>query len=134
MFEWSEDVEGSLRNQPNYQTRRDFISKYLKTIEGIDLENKSVIVIDDQFTSSATAQEIARQLRNRGAKNILFIALFYLILPIESKVCPKCGKILKIKIKKIDGTKFYSCLLPKYRGDGCGYIENIPNQWEIIRK
>lgn len=128
LFEWSEDVEGSLRNQPNYQTRRDFISKYLKTIEGIDLENKSVIVIDDQFTSSATAQEIARQLRNRGAKNILFIALFYLILPIESKVCPKCGKILKIKIKKIDGTKFYSCLLPKYRGDGCGYIENIPNQ------
>ena len=56
LFEWSEDVEGSLRNQPNYQTRRDFISKYLKTIEGIDLENKSIIVIDDQFTSSATAQ------------------------------------------------------------------------------
>jgi hypothetical protein len=24
--------------------------------------------------------------------------------------------------------------LPKYRGDGCGYIENIPNQWEIIIK
>jgi phosphoglycolate phosphatase-like HAD superfamily hydrolase len=128
LFEWSDDVEGSLRDQPNYQTRRDFISKYLKTIEGIDVENKSVIVIDDQFTSSATAHEISRQLRNRGAKNILFIALFYLILPVESKVCPRCGKLLKIKIKKVDGTKFYSCLMPKYRGDGCGYLENIPNQ------
>jgi phosphoglycolate phosphatase-like HAD superfamily hydrolase len=127
LFEWSEDVEGSLRNQPNYQTRRNFISKYLKTIEGIDLNGKSVIVIDDQFTSSATANEISQQLRNKGVKNILFVALFYLILPIESKVCPKCGKSLKIKIKKIDGTKFYSCLLPQYRGDGCGYIENIPN-------
>ena len=128
LFEWSYNVEGNLRNQPNYQTRRDFISKYLRTIEGIELDNKNIIIIDDQLTSSATAQEIAQQLRNRGAKNILFVALFYLILSIESKVCPKCGKLLKIKIKKIDGTKFYSCLLPKYRGDGCGYIENISNR------
>ena len=127
LFEWSEDVVGSLRNQPNYQTRRNFISTYLKTVDGIDLKDKSVIVIDDQFTSSATANEISQQLRNKGVKNILFVALFYLILPIESKVCPKCGKLLKIKIKKIDGAKFYSCLPPQFRGTGCGYIENIGN-------
>jgi phosphoglycolate phosphatase-like HAD superfamily hydrolase len=133
IFEWSNDVEGSLRNQPNYQTRRDFISKYLMTIEGIDLNGKSVIVIDDQFTSSATANEISQQLRNKGVKNILFVALFYLILPIESKLCPNiingqvCGKPLKIKINKKNGNKFYSCLPPQYRGTGCGYIENIAN-------
>ena len=127
LFEWLEDVVGSLRNQPNYQTRRNFISTYLKTVDGIDLKDKSVIVIDDQFTSSATANEISQQLRNKGVKNILFVALFYLILPIESKVCPKCGKLLKIKIKKIDGAKFYSCLPPQFRGTGCGYIENIGN-------
>ena len=127
LFEWSEDVEGSLRNQPNYQTRRNFISKYLKIIDGIDLKDKSVIVIDDQFTSSATANEISLQLRNKGVKNILFVSLFYLILPIESKICPKCSNLLKIKIKKIDGAKFYSCLPPKFRGNGCGYTENIAN-------
>jgi len=133
IFEWSDDVEGSLRNQSNYQTRRDFISKYLKTIEGIDLNGKSIIVIDDQFTSSATANEISQQLRNKGVKNILFVALFYLILPIESKLCPNiingqvCGKPLKIKINKKNGNKFYSCLPPQYRGTGCGYIENIAN-------
>lgn len=133
IFEWSDDVEGNLRNQPNYHTRRDFISKYLKTIEGIDLIGKSVIVIDDQFTSSATANEISQQLRNKGVKNILFVALFYLILPIESKLCPNiingqvCGKPLKIKINKKNGKKFYSCLPPKYRGTGCGYIENFAN-------
>ena len=128
LFEWSNDVTGSLRNHPNYQTRRDFISKHLNTVEGIELLGKNIIVIDDQFTSSATANEISQQLRNKGVKNILFVSLFYLILPIESKVCPKCGKLLKIKIKKVDGSKFYSCLLPKFRGDGCGYIENILKQ------
>jgi phosphoglycolate phosphatase-like HAD superfamily hydrolase len=125
LFEWSDEVQSSLRDQPNYQTRRDFISKYLRTVEGINLGGKNIIVIDDQFTSSATANEISQQLRNNGASNVLFVALFYLILPIEGKVCPKCGKMLKIKIKKADGTKFYTCLLPKFRGNGCGYIENI---------
>lgn len=128
IFEWSNDVEGSLRNQPNYQTRRDFIAKYLKTIDGIDLAGKSVIVIDDQFTSSATANEISQQLRNKGVKNILFVALFYLILPIESRSCPKCGKPLKIKINKKNGNKFYSCMPPQFGGTGCGYIENIAIQ------
>ncbi len=125
LFEWSDDVVGSLRNQPNYHTRREFIAKYLKTIENIELNGKSVIVIDDQFTSSATAFEISHQLRHKGVKNILFVALFYLILPVESKNCPSCGKPLKIKINKTKGTKFYSCVPPKFNGSGCGYLENI---------
>lgn len=125
IFEWSDDVEGNLRNQPNYQSRRNFISKYIKIIDGLDIDNKNIIVIDDQFTSSATANEICLQLRSRGTKNILFITLFYLILPIESKLCPKCNQYLKIKIKKETGEKFYSCVPPKYKGNGCGYIENI---------
>ena len=91
------------------------------------MNGKNIIVIDDQFTSSATANEISYQLRNKGVKNILFVALFYLILPIESKLCPKCGKPLKIKINKKNGNRFYSCLLPMYRGPGCGYVENIIN-------
>ncbi len=132
LFEWSEKVEGSLRNRPDYKSRREFISKYLFTKEGIDLNEKSIIIIDDQFTSSATAYEISSQLREKGAKNILFVALFYLILPIESKNCSNmvdgllCGKPMKIKIRKKDGHKFYSCTPPKYGGQGCGNIENIP--------
>lgn len=125
LFEWSDEVTGSLRNQPNYQSRRNFIASNLRTIDGIGINGKSIIIIDDQFTSSATANEISQQLRNKGAKNILFISLFYLILPIESKNCPKCGKALKIKINKKNGNKFYSCLSPQYGGQGCGFIENI---------
>lgn len=125
LFEWSDNVTGSLRNQPNYQSRRDFISANLKTIQSIELQGRNIIVIDDQFTSSATANEISQQLRNKGVKNILFVSLFYLILPIESKNCPQCGKALKIKINKKNGNKFFSCLPPKFGGQGCGFIENI---------
>ena len=125
IFEWADNVEGSLRNQPDYNARKEFIKKYLKIIPHLNLDGKNIIVIDDQFTSSATAHEIAFQLKNNGAKNILFIALFYLILPIISKDCPKCNKPMKIKINKNKGTKFYSCTPPKYRGEGCGFIENI---------
>ncbi|MDD4972274.1 MAG: hypothetical protein PHT07_22835 [Paludibacter sp.] len=125
MFKWNENIEGNLRNRPDYKTRREFISKNLYFDKSIDVKNKSVIIIDDQFTSSATAYEISSQLKENGAKNILFIALFYLILSIESKDCPKCGKPLKIKIRKIDGLKFYSCLPQKFGGQGCGYTENL---------
>ena len=125
LFVWNEDVTGSLRNQPNYQARRNFIASNLKILPNLDLANKSIIVLDDQFTSSATANEISHQLRQSGVKNILFVALFYLILPIESKMCPKCGQPMKIKIRRENGNKFYSCVPPKYRGSGCGHIENI---------
>ena len=121
LFEWRNDVEGSLRNRPDYKSRREFITKYLSTIEDIDLNDKSVIVIDDQFTSSATAYEIATQLKNKGVKNILFIALFYLILPIQSKFCPRCNNNMKITIRREDGAKFYCCNTKA----GCGLSERI---------
>jgi len=133
IFYWSDKVEGKLREQPNYKARREYINKYLKTTEEIDLNGKNIIVIDDQFTSSATANEINHQLRNKGAKNILFVSMFYLILPVEIKTCPNkvngnvCGKTLKIKINSKNGNKFYSCPKPQYRGNGCGYSENIEN-------
>lgn len=126
IFEWSDEVEGNLRNKPNYQARRNFISKYLKVIENIELRGKNIIVIDDQFTTSATAYEVTQKLHNKGAGNILFVALFYLIDKVESeKNCPTCGKILSIKINRKEGNKFFSCVSPRYGGSGCGYIENI---------
>lgn len=116
LFEWRDEVDGSLRNRPDYASRRAFINKYLFTLDTVDLKDKSIIIIDDQFTSSATAYEIATQLRNKGVKNILFIALFYLILPIHSKTCPRCNSNMRISIRKEDGAKFYNCPY----NSGCG--------------
>lgn len=116
LFIWSDEVEGSLRSRPDYQSRRAFISRYLSTDESFDLTEKNIIIIDDQFTSSATAYEITTQLKNRGAKNILFIALFYLILPIHLKDCPRCDARMRVTFRREDSVKFYYC---NPRG-GCG--------------
>ena len=121
LFDWSQDVEGSLRNRPDYASRRAFISKFLTTKQEFDLKDKNIIIIDDQFTSSATAYEIVTQLKSKGAKNILFIALFYLILPIHSKKCPRCNNDMRISIRKEDGEKFYNC---PYK-TGCGLSTKI---------
>jgi predicted HAD superfamily phosphohydrolase YqeG len=121
LFEWNNDVIGSLRNRPDYKSRREFIHKYLFISEGVALKEKSIIIIDDQFTSSATAYEIASQLKSKEVKNILFIALFYLILPIHSKSCPRCNNNMKIKIRREDGIKFYYCDNNK----GCGLSVKI---------
>ena len=129
LFHWSPNVEGNLRNHPNYNARREFINKYLFTDKNFNLNGKNIIIIDDQFTSSATAYEIATQLRNRGAKNILFVALFYLTLPLSNKDCPNCDRKMQIKINRQRGNKFYSCLSPIFGGNGCGHIINIVNEY-----
>ena len=125
ILQWSDNVTGSLRHHPDYASRKEFIHKYIHISADVDLTGKNIIVLDDQFTSSATAQVISKKLRASGAKNVLFIALFYLVLPVNNRQCPRCGKPLLIKIRKVDGNKFYSCLSPQFRGQGCGYTENI---------
>lgn len=125
IFTWKTNLTSSIRNCPDYQHRKDFVKENLIVLDNVDLTNKNIIIIDDQFTTGATAFEITDKLIAKGAKNIFFIALFYYITAVFSKVCPKCGKQLIIKIKRTDGSKFYSCLLPKYGGNGCGFIKNI---------
>jgi len=126
MFKWRDKVEGSLRNKPDYNARREFLKENLFLDNSIDIQDKNIIILDDQFTTSATAYYISNQLRERGARNIYFIALFYLILTVESgKYCPHCGKQLIIKVRRSDGNRFYSCLSPKFGGQGCGYTYNI---------
>lgn len=142
LLKWSDNVEGSLRSRNLYDERRYFLEQYL-SLEVADVEEqglfqeknndrpningKNIIVIDDQLTTSATAWYIIHKLKAKGAKNILFIALFQMALPVESDVvCPVCGKTMQIKIRHNDGVKFYSCTPPKFGGDGCGKTLPIP--------
>lgn len=141
LLKWSDTVNGSLRSRNLYNERREFLEQFLSVdaadIKGqglfqkedddrININGKNIVVIDDQLTTSATAWYIIHKLKAKGAKNILFIALFQMALPVESDVlCPRCGKPMQIKIRHSDGHKFYSCTPPQYRGDGCGYIMNI---------
>jgi len=126
LFKWLDTVDGSIRNRTNYRERRGFIEANLKILPEIDLTNKSIIIIDDQFTSGGTAYEITNILRKKGARNILFFTLFFMTSSVSSnRNCSQCGKPMQLKIKKSNGTKFFSCTPPQYRGNGCGHIENI---------
>lgn len=125
---WKDDMEGSIRTQSDYAHRRDFVNANLSISTDMDLEDKNVIIIDDQFTTGGTAYSICGKLWERGAKSIVFLTLFYLITNVESEaVCPKCGKKMTIKINRSQGNRFYSCTPPRFKGNGCGYIQNIRN-------
>lgn len=144
LLKWTDNVDGSLRSKNLYDERREFLEQYLfidaADIKGqglfhkddgdrLNINGKNIVVIDDQLTTSATAWHVIHKLKAKGAKNILFIALFQMSLPVESDVlCPRCGKPMQIKIRRSDGYKFYSCTPPQYHGDGCGYIMNISEQ------
>lgn len=144
LLKWADNVQGSLRERNLYSDRKHFLEQYLSvecpivnqtdaagvtTSTPLSLSNKNVIVLDDQLTTAATAWHIIRKLKEKGARNILFIAIFQMILPVNNDVlCPNCGKPMLIKIRRSDGHKFYSCMPPQYGGTGCGRIVDIPDQ------
>ncbi|MCQ2235689.1 MAG: hypothetical protein MJZ18_01690 [Bacteroidales bacterium] len=144
LLKWADNVQGSLRNRNLYNERQSFLQDYLsvdspqedifdqsgKLIEQLlSLEGKNIIVLDDQLTTAATAWYVIKKLKEKGAKNILFIAMFQMTLAVNSDVfCPMCGKPMLLKIRRSDGHRFYSCTPPQFRGDGCGYTIDISNQ------
>ena len=144
LLKWTDNVQGSLREQNLYSDRQAFLHKYLSvecpTVTSIDmfgqeqqtaipLSEKNIIVLDDQLTTAATAWHVIRKLKEKGVKNVLFIAMFQMTLSVNNGVtCPRCGKPMLIKIRRTDGHRFYSCTPPEYRGNGCGYIQDILDQ------
>ena len=141
LLKWADNVQGSLREQNLYSDRQTFLQKYLSVEcplvtttdmfgqeqqSPISLTGKNVIVLDDQITTGATAWHVIRKLKEKGVRNVLFIAIFQMTLPVHNNViCPRCGKPMHIKMRRSDGHKFYSCTPPEYRGEGCGYILDI---------
>ena len=126
IFVWSPDFTGRIRQEKKRTDRIRFIEQFIHLESDANLEGKNVIVIDDQYTTGATATTHIGMLRKKGVQNILFIALFYLtdkVLP--EKICPNCGKTVQIKHWSRSGDQFYSCVPPKYKGTGCGWRENI---------
>lgn len=144
LLKWSDSTQGSLRNRNLYNERKAFLEQFLtvsipkeKVIDlfgeeieqPISIQGKNIIVLDDQLTTGATAWHVIHKLKEKGAKNILFIAMFQMVLAVNNNdvICPRCGKPMIMKIRRSDGHRFYSCTPPEYRGDDCGFIIDIQN-------
>lgn len=125
IFKWLEQGQGSLRERNLYKVRQDFLNQYLLVDDSVNLKGKSIIVLDDQLTTGATAFYAIKKLKEYGAVNVIVIAMFQMVLPVTGKICPRCGKEMLIKIRREDGNRFYSCVPPKFGGQGCGYSENL---------
>lgn len=145
LLKWSDSTQGSLRNRNLYNERRDFLEQFLtvslpmeKVIDlfgeeserPLSVQGRNIIVLDDQLTTGATAWHVIHKLKEKGAKNILFIAMFQMVLAVNNNdvICPRCGKPMIMKIRRSDGHRFYSCTPPEYKGNGCGFIVDIQNQ------
>lgn len=144
LLKWSDSTQGSLRNHNLYNERKAFLEQFLTVSipkdkvtdlfggemeQPISIQEKNIIVLDDQLTTGATAWHVIHKLKEKGAKNILFIAMFQMVLAVNNNdvICPRCGKPMIMKIRRSDGHRFYSCTPPEYRGDGCGFIIDIQN-------
>jgi len=126
LFSWSDKVSGSIRQHKDTSSRYKFVDEFVSVISDVDLKGKNVIVLDDQYTTGATADCLSAKLIDAGARSILFVALFYLADDVGPDVkCPRCGKDAKIKLRKSDGGRFYSCPPPEYGGSGCGWMKNL---------
>lgn len=127
LFVWSPDVTGSIRHEKKRALRADFIKRFVRLAGDVNLSGKNIIIIDDQYTTGATAMTHVDMLIYAGVKNILFVALFYLVDEVAiEKVCPRCGKNVRVKYGP-NRSQFYSCVPQKFGGNGCGWTENISN-------
>lgn len=127
LFIWLPEVTGSIRHEKKRADRIEFINRFVRLDSQAELQDKNIIIIDDQYTTGATAMAHIEMLLQAGVRNVLFLALFYLADDVPTqKTCPRCGKPTRIKYGP-NGSSFYSCAPPKYGGTGCGWTENIAN-------
>ena len=59
-----------LENHNSFSDRFDAVKGCFETLPGTDLNDKSVLLIDDILTSGATASECASVLKDSGAKHV----------------------------------------------------------------
>jgi predicted HAD superfamily phosphohydrolase YqeG len=124
---WANEIEGSIKNQKDYKSRKVFVDNHIFLSSDIEIQGKNIVILDDQFTTGGTANSICGKFVEKGAKNIIFVTLFYLITTVESeRVCPFCSTKLQVKVNRNRGTRFLSCVPQKFGGKGCGnFMENL---------
>ncbi len=101
------------QKQDNYYGRSTNVKDAFMVTE--DVKNKTIVVIDDLYTTGTTIREIARTLYQNGAKKV--IAVFMGInqksesttLKYKHLKCPRCGNDMWLFVNGTNGTLFFGC-------------------------
>jgi HAD superfamily hydrolase (TIGR01549 family) len=91
----------------NHTAREQAIRGTIRTDR--DWTGLQVAVLDDVLTSGATARECARILREAGAAKVRIVALGFAQEIFFRKVCPRCGRSMKRRVRGRDGVPFWGC-------------------------
>jgi pyrimidine operon attenuation protein/uracil phosphoribosyltransferase len=87
------------------------------------LDGERVLLVDDVITSGGQAEECRRQMRDRGARAVVILALGVTQNRL-SRACPTCGGFLRLITSGPHGP-FIGC--SNYFGAGCRYTEPAPS-------
>lgn len=87
-----------------------------------DWKKNRVIILDDVMTTGATTAECIATLKGGGARDFLVLALGKDQRTLERKECPRCGRIMKIRTNRQEGSKFWGC---SGYPDQCRHTEDV---------
>lgn len=71
-----DNKDGSLKNIETAEEKLDMIQSWgFRVTEGIDLKNKTILLLDDIYQSGVTMQYVAMRLKEAGAKRVFGMAI-----------------------------------------------------------
>lgn len=88
--------------------RREVVKGIFQIIENVDIENRTIVIIDDVFSTGSTIFEAAKTLYEAGAKKVIAIILSVNQLT-ESSIeyknlkCKVCGSNMRIRMNNNTG-------------------------------
>lgn len=100
--------------QKNYKTKQDKarnVKGVFEVNDSIDVEGKTILIIDDILTTGSTALECASVLYDKGAKNVILLPFgvtqdTYDTMPKVPKI-ENAGETYKLRFTKSDGKPFW---------------------------
>lgn len=91
-----------------------------------ELDGKTILIVDDIITTGATFSKAFKVLDAAGASETFGVCLAKTVSVQESqKICPKCGRLLRVRKNKKTGIHFYSCTGYFEQVEKCKYSESI---------
>lgn len=93
--------------------RREIVKGAFEVIK--DVENKTIVIIDDVFSTGSTILEAVKILYEAGAKKVIAVLLLSVNQLTESSIkyknlkCNICGSNMKLRMNKSSGQLFFGC-------------------------